>query len=354
MIGAGTVLVALGGGLRAVAPGYWALIVLTVLFGIGVGVAQAGLPRVARGIAPERIGLATAVYSGGFFTGSVLSAFVTAPLLLPLTANRTWRLPLLVWGILATVGVAIWIGSLSFWRLGAERVVATSRGVLRDVSRRWSPWRDRDVWIVATIFRGQGVVYYLLIAWLPAAYDGIGLSDRISGALFAVFNLGTFPGMVGLPALADRLGRRRTAVMAGSMAMPIGVAGLALAPDLQPWQWLWPLLAGFGVGGLFSLGMVLTVDVAPVGETGPVAGMVLAVGYLCSATGPVIGVAIRFLTGSFHTALAVLPVIGVIMILLSLFTPEVSPEAAVIVASGGDGDNRACNIKFSPPEGHIP
>jgi CP family cyanate transporter-like MFS transporter len=324
VIGGGMVLVALGGGLRAVAPGYWLLIVLTLLFGAGVGIAQAGLPRVARGIAPDRIGLATAVYSGGFFAGSVLSAFVTAPLLLPLTANRTWRLPLLVWGVLATLGFFAWIGSLSFWRLGAERVVATSRGVLRETSRRWSPWRDLDAWIVATIFLGQGVVYYLLIAWLPAAYDGLGMSDELSGALFAVFNLGTFPGMVGLPALADRLGRRRTAVMAGSVAMLVGVAGLAIAPDLQPWQWLWPLLAGFGVGGLFSLGMVLTVDVAPVGETGAVAGMVLAVGYLGSATGPVIGGAIRDLTGSFHTALIVLPLIGLVMILLSLLTPESS------------------------------
>ncbi|HET8523029.1 MAG TPA: MFS transporter [Thermomicrobiales bacterium] len=343
VIGAGLVFVALGGGLRAVAPGYWLLILLTLLFGAGVGVAQAGMPRVARGIAPGRIGLATAVYSGGFFTGSVLSAFVTAPLLLPLTSNRTWRLPLLVWGALATLGLVAWLSSLSFWQLRAERVVTASRGLLRDADtdRRWSPWRDLDVWVVATVFLGQGVVYYLLIAWLPAAYDGLGMSEGVSGALFALFNLGTFPGMVGLPAVADRLGRRRTAVLIGSGATLIGVIGLAVAADAQPWQWIWPFLAGFGVGGLFSLGMVLTVDVAPAGDTGRVAGMVLAVGYLGSATGPVIGGVIRDLTGSFHTALAVLPAIGLVMVVLSFFTPETARRRTVLPVAAGSEENRA-------------
>jgi cyanate permease len=87
--------------------------------------------------------------------------------------------------------------------------------------------------------------------------------------------------------------------------------------------------------------MVLTVDVAPVGETGRVAGMVLAVGYLGSATGPVIGGVIRDWTGSFHTALAVLPVIGLVMVVLSFFTPETARRHTVLPVGSGREENRA-------------
>ena len=40
----------------------------------------------------------------------------------------------------------------------------------------WSPWRDRQAWISASLFAAQGVVYYLMVAWLPAIYGEAGTS----------------------------------------------------------------------------------------------------------------------------------------------------------------------------------
>jgi CP family cyanate transporter-like MFS transporter len=322
---AGLVLVLAGGGLRAIAPGYALLIGLTLLFGIGIGIAQPALPRLARSLAPGRAGLSTSVYAAGFFAGSVLSAFVTAPILLPLTDDRTWRLPLAVWGILAAFGLIAWVVALPFWQVGVDvRPIAPRQPAMGMRIGRWSPWRDRGAWIVSALFLAQGVVYYLLIAWLPAIYDGLGFSERSAGALFAAFNLGTFPGMVALPALSDRIGKRRPVAAVASVAFLIGALGLALAADATVARWIWPVLAGFGVGGVFALTLLLPTDVAPPGEIGAVAAMVLAIGYLGSALGPVIGGAIRDLTGSFSTAIAVLPAFGLIMIALSLIVPELS------------------------------
>ena len=71
--------------------------------------------------------------------------------------------------------------------------------------------------------------------------------------------------------------------------------------------------------------LVLPADVAPSGATGAAAGMVLGVGYLGSALGPVAGGTLKDLTGSFDTALALLPVVGVVMIGLAFAAPSGRP-----------------------------
>ena len=63
-------------------------------------------------------------------------------------------------------------------------------------------------------------------------------------------------------------------------------------------------------------------DTARADKTGQTAGMVLAIGYLASGMGPVVGGAIQDLTGSFESALALLPAIAVCMIALAWLAPR--------------------------------
>jgi cyanate permease len=53
--------------------------------------------------------------------------------------------------------------------------------------------------------------------------------------------------------------------------------------------------------------------------------MVLAIGYAAAALGPVIAGVVRDVSGSFDATLRLLPVIAVVMIVLSLLAPELSP-----------------------------
>lgn len=319
----GLALVAAAGGMRAAAPGYATLVLLTILFGAGIGLAQPALPRLARGLLPTRIGLGTGVYAAGFFAGSVLSAFLTGPVLLPLTREQSWRVPLTVWGALALGALVVWVLVLPRWQAHEEHGASAVSGAPPpgDVVT-WSPWRDRGAWVVAALFAGQGLAYYLLIAWLPSVYADLDLSGRTSGALFAVFNLATFPGMVGLPALSDRLGTRRLPTVLAGVVFLVGALGLASVPGADGWRWVWPVLAGGGVAGLFAMSLVLPADVAPPGATGVAAGMVLGIGYLGSALGPVAGGAIHDVTGSFTAALAVLPVVGIALVVAAMAVPE--------------------------------
>lgn len=318
----GLAMVAIAGSLRAAANIFPILVLMTAIFGIGIGIAQPGLPRLGLALFPKNAGLATGVYAGGFFSGSVVASFLT-PVLLTLSDSPSgWRLPLAVWGALAAVCWLIWLVGLRFWSVPLPRAVAAETGTSVQASRRWSPWRDRKVWIVTLIFSGQGLAYYLLLAWLPSVYEDDGLSGHIPGLLFALYNLSTFPAMVGLPLLSDRIGSRRIPTMVAAISLLIGTLGLALFVTTPYLMWIWPAFAGFGVAGLFGMGMLMPVDVAPPGKTGMVAGMVLCIGYLASAAGPVVGGVVKDATGSFERALLLLPVLAVGLIAVAWFTPR--------------------------------
>jgi CP family cyanate transporter-like MFS transporter len=324
VITAGLSLVAIGGGLRAIAPEFVLLLALTFLFGAGIGVSQPSLPRLMRSRFPLRLGVTTGVYASGLVSGSIIAASLTGPLLDRIGEPAAWRLPLLLWGVLAGIALVVWTVVMRPWR--AEPVTVERRAGPEDATTAgWSPWRDRQAWISASLFAAQGIVYYLLVAWLPAIYGEAGTSATATAALFAVFNAATLPAILLFPSWSDRLRRRRPPAIVAASFVLIGVLGLLVLPLADPWRWLWPALAGAGVSGVFAMSLVLPADIAPAGRTGAVAGMVLAIGYAASALGPVIAGIVRDVTGSFAATLLLLPAVGVLMIALSAFAPELSP-----------------------------
>jgi CP family cyanate transporter-like MFS transporter len=180
---------------------------------------------------------------------------------------------------------------------------------------------------VAAIFAGQGLAYYLLVAWLPSVYEDLAIGETEAAALFAVFNMATFPAMVGLPIVSDRIRSRRIPTLLAAVTLLAGSSGLAIDPAGEPWRWLWPVLAGFGLAGLFGMGLLMPADTARPGKTGQTAGMVLAIGYVASGMGPVIGGAIQDVTGSFEAALRLIPAIAIAMVALAWIVPQ--PRRAV-------------------------
>lgn len=323
----GLAIVAIAGGLRAVAPGFAVLIGLTILFGAGIGITQPAMPRLGRSLMPLRMGIATGVFTGGFFTGSVVAASITGPLFLSADRNDDWRLPLGVWGAIALATLIAWMISLTRWSIPAQHTVHHSSATISD--DKWTPWRDRKTWIVAGIFAAQGLAYYVLVAWMPSIYEDHGLNDSQIAILFALFNMATFPAMVFLPIFSDRINSRRLPTMAAATIFLIASTGLALAPTAGGVKWIWPIGAGFGLAGLFGMGMLMPTDTARPGKMGQTAGMVLAVGYVASGLGPIMGGAIQDLTGSFDLALQLLPFVALLAIALAWLAP--SPREATIL-----------------------
>lgn len=323
VIALGLLLVAVGGGLRAAAPTYALILAITIVFGAGIGIGQPPLPRLMRAWFPGRLGVTTGVYASGLVSGSIIGAALSSPVMdWAGGGEHAWRAPIALWGIVALVTLAIWLIGMRSWRAAESSTGGSETGQLSAEAMAWSPWRDPRAWISAAIFAAQGLVYYLMVAWLPAIYGEAGASTAATVALFTVFNAATLPGILLFPIWSDRLGQRRLPTIVAAVLFTSGVLGLLLFPFAEYWRWLWPALAGSGVAALFGMSLVFPADIAPLGRTGAAAGMVLGVGYAGSALGPVVAGLVRDVTGSFDATLILLPVVGVAMVVLACIVPE--------------------------------
>jgi CP family cyanate transporter-like MFS transporter len=102
---------------------------------------------------------------------------------------------------------------------------------------------------------------YGYLAWLAPAYEARGWSAASAGALLGVLHLGQLATALALPSLADRLRDRRPVLVGAVSCTVIGAVVLCAAPDLAPWAAA--TIVGFGLGGGFSLALVLLADRAP-------------------------------------------------------------------------------------------
>jgi CP family cyanate transporter-like MFS transporter len=167
-IAVGMGLVAFGGGSRAVAPDFALLLAATFVFGAGIGLSQPSLPRLMRSIFPRRLGVSTGIYASGLITGSIVAASLTGPYLDRMADPAAWRQPLALWGALAAIVFVVWVGALRPWQSSGGVDAASPTLAEKGAAGHWSPWRDRDAWLAALLFAAQGLMYYLLVAWLPA------------------------------------------------------------------------------------------------------------------------------------------------------------------------------------------
>ncbi len=310
----GLALLGAGGGLRAMATGVPTLLAFSLLFGVGIGVAQPALPRLIRAAFRDRVGYATGVYTSGLIAGQVLAASISGPLLVPALG---WRGALALWGVLAAA-------ALVPWRLLGPRDLPLAAAVVPEVAGRaaWAPWRDTRIWVISLLYVGQGLTYLLLATWLPAIYGDLDLDAAGSGARLALLTGSCLPAGLLLPALSDRIGSRRLPLLCSGLITLTATLGLALAPVAPGWGWVWPLLAGVGTSGVFVLCLVLIAEVPPSRSTGAAAGMMMAVGYGGAVLGPVAAGVLRDATGGFGFVLLLLPLVALAMTLLALVAPE--------------------------------
>jgi MFS transporter, CP family, cyanate transporter len=269
----------------------------TLVAGVGIAVCGVTLPSIIKDRFPDRPGVATAAYTVPMMLGAAVAPTLAVPLL---HALGGWEASLASWAVPALLAAALWA---PLARRSSRRRPATRTAAGR------LPWRSRSAWLLAGFLSVQSVLAYAYLAWLAPAYESRGWSAATTGALLGVLHLAQLVTALALPALADLSRDRRPALVAAVTCTALGAGVLFAAPDAAPWAAT--IVLGLGLGGGFSLALVLLADfAASPAAAGRLAAMTFLVCYSTAAVAPVLVGALRDATGAYAAPFGLLAVLA--------------------------------------------
>ncbi|KAF1072264.1 cyanate transporter [Variovorax sp.] len=331
----GLAAIALACASRYGANGAAPLLASAALAGAGVGLVQALMPGVVKQAYPARIGVMTGLYSaaimGGGGFGAIASPWVAQALG---GTHPDWHAGLAIWALPAVFALLYW--------LNMRRMEFTA-----DVPRRGLSWlrcfASPRAWLLAICFGLVNGGYTSLVAWLPHFYAQQGWSAQQGGSVLALMTLAQVVGALAMPAIARSRGRDLRPWLALTLAAQLaGFCALALhAPVPAP---AIALVLGFGLGGAFSLCMVLALDHLPdPAQAGALAGFMQGLGFMIAALAPFVTGWVREHTGGFALAWAYLGAVVLVLLPLllrfdprrygaataGLFAPRAVPSSAI-------------------------
>lgn len=283
-------LLALGCGARLLADSATSLILTAILAGTGVATVQALMPGVCKRWFAGRIALAMGLYSAALVGGGAMGALVS-PALVTLTAD--WRPGLAIWALPALLAWGLWL-----WRAPENSAAADPASEAVSVRACFS---RRRAWLLALYFGLANSGYASLVAWLPSFYVDQGVDAQSAGSLLAWMALFQAAAALLMPLSVRGSLDRRVGLYVVMLLQLLGFAGFALAPQVAPL--LWVALAGFGLGGCFSLCLIVSLDHLPGARAaGALAAFVQGIGFLITAVGPWLVGALRDGGGDFTDA----------------------------------------------------
>ncbi|RQZ67114.1 MFS transporter [Burkholderia sp. Bp9004] len=252
----------------------WLLLASACCAGLGIAMVQALLPGFVKAHFATRIGGAMGVYSTSIMGGAVLASVVA-----PLAAARWgWLVALAGWALPAAVAALAWpLAS----RGGDALVSGPTSGAM--VQAR--PSRSPRAWRLAMFFGIATGAYTLVLAWLPPYYMRLGWSPTAAGSLLGGVTLAEVVAGLAISATIDRLPDRRPALHAAIASLFAGLLVMLAAPEALALPAA--LLMGAGIGALFPLSLIVTVDhAATPADAATLTGFVQGVGYLIAGLFP--------------------------------------------------------------------
>lgn len=269
-----------------------ALLIGSVLIGVGIGIVNVLLPALIKKDFARSAALMTGVYTMALSTGAALASGLTVPLSKLLAGSWAWALAAWVLPVLAAM--VAWLPRLR----DAPEAGAGQRLPLRGL------WTNALAWQV-TLFMGlQSALAYCVFGWLAPILRDRGMSDVGAGALVSVSIVAQVVAALITPVAATRGRDQRPAVVV-SMALNMGgLLGCVFGPTSI--ALLWAIVLGVGQGASFALALTLIVLRAPDARTaGQLSSMAQGVGYCLAATGPLLVGLLHGWTGSW-SALGIL------------------------------------------------
>ncbi|WP_439862896.1 cyanate transporter [Pseudomonas antarctica] len=286
-----------------------ALIVSAVVAGVGIAMIQAVLPALIKSRFSANVSLFMGVYVTAIMGGAALAASLS-----PFVQVHTgsWRVGLAIWAVLAALALAVWYAQRSVLPPLPQAAAGPQE----------SFFGNRRAWLLA-IFFGLGTASYTcVLAWLAPYYVEQGWSEQDAGLLLGFLTaMEVVSGLI-TPAIANRRKDKRGVVAVLLVLIILGFCGLILSP--QHLSLLWPCLLGLGIGGLFPMSLILSLDhVDNPRRAGGLTAFVQGIGYLIAGLSPLVAGMIRDHLGSFEWAWwSLTAVVAVMLLIVTRFNPK--------------------------------
>jgi cyanate permease len=300
-IGIGVALAGLGQFGRAFAADFPTMLALTLLMGVGATGLTFGLPKLAAELYPsELVGRAASVYLVLSYAGSATAFSVGRPIVGPLLGG--WRPLFAASGTTAVVFAGVW--AVAAWYVppgqNADDGDGTfeRRSLLADIR---AVVRHRDMLLLIVLGTMYLFVLHGIQGWLVTVLETRGVDPGIAGSVTALLVAGQAVGVVVVPALAERFDRLRLSIAGCGVVGAVGALGLLATPTLVLALAIPVVLVGFGMGGLSPLVRSVPVELEGIGPslTGTAVGLIFAIGEIGGFLGPALIGTLRDLTGSF-------------------------------------------------------
>ncbi|WP_455927214.1 cyanate transporter [Pseudomonas capeferrum] len=285
------------------------LILSAIAAGIGIAMIQALMPALIKSRFSDNVSLFMGLYVTAIMGGAALAASFS-----PFVQVHTgsWRIGLAIWAVLAVLALVFWYAQ---------------RSVLPPLPQagagpQESFFGNRRAWLLALFFGLGTASYTCVLAWLAPYYVELGWSEQNAGLLLGFLTaMEVVSGLV-TPAIANRRQDKRGVVAVLLVLIIAGFCGLILSP--QHLSLLWPCLLGLGIGGLFPMSLILSLDhLDNPRRAGGLTAFVQGIGYLIAGLSPLIAGMIRDQLGSFEWAWWSLTAVVVVMLLIVLrFDPR--------------------------------
>lgn len=314
-IALGMLLIVLAGTVRFVIDTAATLILSAAVAGTGIAMVQALMPAWLKRHHPARAGSLMGLFTTGIMGGAVVAAAGAAPA----AEAAGWRVVLGSAMLPALLALVAWLRHAGSQQRHSESPVL--------------PWRRSRAWALMAYFGIGTCAYTLVLAWLPVYYMDLGLSASRGGLLLgAVSAMEVVAGLL-VSSLVHRFPDRRPLL---SLVLCIILAGLGCL-IISPIELMLPavLLVGLGIGALFPLQLIVTLDHARTpSEAGALLAFVQGGGYTIAALMPLLAGLIRDSTASLEWAWVCL--LGG-MLLVLLMTWKLKQPAAQQTIEGAAG-----------------
>jgi CP family cyanate transporter-like MFS transporter len=207
------------------------------------------------------------IYASSLGLGSTLAAGLTEPLA---NLGGGWRFADGILAIPCLTAIAAWI------------VVAAAEGRTRALvketsTRRRLPTANPVAWLIALYFAANNILFFGFVSWTAPIFRELGMSATSAGLLLAGFT-GAFMVANPLAGVISRNEDRRIVIALFAALALTGSAAVAISPTLLPFLFI-PMIA-FGVGGSFTLAMILPLDnAADAHDANTWTAFVMGIGY---------------------------------------------------------------------------